>query len=93
MNMKQRILLTFAMLMTVCTFCVAQGREAYAVLSDGDKTLTFYYDTTKSSYGTNAYELNTEYDYPGSFGSDGDDHCEKDCIQQRFRLRASCSSR
>ena len=28
MNMKQRILLTFAMLMTVCTFCVAQGREA-----------------------------------------------------------------
>ena len=63
--MKQRILLTFAMLMTVCTFCVAQGREAYAVLSDGDKTLTFYYDTNKSSYGTNAYELNTEYDYPG----------------------------
>ena len=63
--MKQRLLLTFAMLMTVCTFCVAQGKEAYAVLSDEGKTLTFYYDTNKSTYGANAYELNTEYNYPG----------------------------
>lgn len=39
--------------------------EAYAVLSDDGKTLTFYCDGNKSSFGTNAYELNTEYNYPG----------------------------
>ena len=39
--------------------------EAYAVLSDDGKTLTFYCDANKSSFGTNAYELNTENNYPG----------------------------
>lgn len=39
--------------------------KAYAVLSDDGKTLTFYYNTNKSSFGTNAYGLNTNYNYPG----------------------------
>ncbi len=40
------------------------NREAYAVLSDGGKTLTFYYDTSKNSYGANAYPLNTGNNSP-----------------------------
>jgi surface protein len=34
-------------------------KEAYAVLSNNGKTLTFRYDFNKKSYGENAYELNT----------------------------------
>ena len=37
----------------------------YAVLSDDGKTLTFYYDGNKDSYGENAYDLNEEDVEPG----------------------------
>ena len=39
--------------------------EAYAVLSDDGKTLTFRYDSSKSSYGDNAYDLNEGDNLPG----------------------------
>lgn len=38
---------------------VINEKEAYAVLSNDGKTLTFRYDINKQSYGENAYELNT----------------------------------
>ena len=61
--MKQKLFLTLALLMTVCSFGMAQ--EAYAVLSNDGKTLTFHYDNNKSSFGTNAYGLNTYDQDPG----------------------------
>ena len=39
--------------------------EAYAVLSDDGKTLTFRYDSSKSSYGNKAYYLNEGNNLPG----------------------------
>jgi surface protein len=39
--------------------------EAYAVLSDDGKTLTFRYDSSKSSYGGKAYNLNEGDNAPG----------------------------
>ena len=39
--------------------------EAYAVLSDDGKTLTFRYDSSKSSYGDKAYNLNEGNNLPG----------------------------
>ena len=38
---------------------VLRTKEAYAVLSNDRKTLTFRYDMNKHSYGENAYKLNT----------------------------------
>lgn len=39
--------------------------EAYAVLSDDGKTLTFRYDSSKSSFGGKAYNLNEGDNLPG----------------------------
>ena len=64
MKTRQRLIVTLLMVMFMGMQVMAQ--EAYAVLSDDGTTLTFYYDTNKSSYGTNAYDAsNTGYDYPG----------------------------
>ena len=64
MKTKQRLIVTLLMVMFMGMQVMAQ--EAYAVLSDDGTTLTFYYDTNKSSYGTNAYDAsNTGYNYPG----------------------------
>ena len=35
--------------------------EAYAVLSNDGKTLTFYYDGNRSSYGSNTYDVNSSF--------------------------------
>ena len=64
--MKQKLFLTLALLMTVCSFGMAQSKQAYAVLSDDGKTLTFHYDANKSTYDVDhAYELNTYDQDPG----------------------------
>ena len=44
------------MLMAVCSFSKAATKEAYAVYNNG--TLTFYYDTSKSSQTGDIYALN-----------------------------------
>ena len=41
------------------------AQQAYAVLSDDGKTLTFYYDGNKDSYGDKAYDLNEGNNLPG----------------------------
>ena len=41
------------------------AQQAYAVLSDDGKTLTFRYDSSKSSYGDKAYDLNEGNNLPG----------------------------
>ena len=43
--MKQKLFLTIAMMMAVCSFC--RAKEAYAVYDPVEKTLTFYYDNKK----------------------------------------------
>ena len=54
--MKQKLFLTLALLMTVCSF--GRTQEAYAVLSEDEKTLTFCYDDLRSTITTGTvYEL------------------------------------
>ena len=56
--MKQKLFLTLALLMTVCSFGRAQSKQAYAVLSEDEKTLTFCYDDLSSTITTGTvYEL------------------------------------
>lgn len=69
--MKQKLLLTLALLMTVCSFGMAQSKQAYAVYTEGDEatsylnTLTFYYDDQKSTRPGTKYDLNTGNSAPG----------------------------
>ena len=69
--MKQKLFLTLALLMTVCSFGMAQSKQAYAVYTEGDgtisnpNTLTFYYDDQKSSRSGTKYDLNTGNSDPG----------------------------
>lgn len=52
--------------MTVCSFGMAQSKQAYAVLSDDGKTLTFHYDANKSTYDDDHVSgLNTYDQVPG----------------------------
>jgi len=44
------------------------AQEAYAVLSDDGKTFTFRYDSSKSSYGDKAYDLNEGDNEPEWYG-------------------------
>ena len=61
--MKQKLLLTIALLMAVCSFSKAATKEAYAVYNNG--TLTFYYDTSKSSRTGDKYDINNDGSVPG----------------------------
>lgn len=69
--MKQKLFLTLALLMTVCSFGIAQSKQTYAVYTEGDgtisnpNTLTFYYDDQKSSRPGTKYNLNTGNSAPG----------------------------
>ena len=55
--------------MAVCSFTKAATKEAYAVYNNG--TLTFYYDTSKSSRTGEKYVMNDDGGYPGWYN----DHC------------------
>lgn len=69
--MNQKLFLTLALLMTVCSFGIAQSKQTYAVYTEGDgtisnpNTLTFYYDDQKSSRSGTKYDLNTGNSDPG----------------------------
>ena len=55
----------FIALVTMFMGTKVMAQEAYAVLSDDSKTLTFRYDSSKSSYGGKAYNLNEGDNLPG----------------------------
>ncbi|MBR2242661.1 MAG: hypothetical protein IJ885_05415, partial [Prevotella sp.] len=63
--MNQKLFLTLALLMTVCSVGMAQSKQTYAVYTEGDgtisnpNTLKFYYDDQKSSRPGTKYDLNT----------------------------------
>lgn len=81
--MKQKLFLTLALLMTVCSFGRAQ--EAYAVLSEDEKTLTFYYDDLRSTITTGTvYEL-TIGDLPPGWISDEIYNIEKVVFTDAFK--------
>ncbi len=63
--MKQKLFLTLAMLLTVCSF--SRAKEAYAVYDSGDQTLTFRYDDDWANQPTSVYKykLNTGSNTPG----------------------------
>ena len=63
--MKQKLFLTIVMLITFCGFCKAADKEAYAVYTSGDRTLSFYYDAKRSEREGDKYDLNTGYNAPG----------------------------
>ena len=55
--MKQKLFLTLAMLVVMCSFCNAQSKVAYAIYTSGNQTLSFYYDTENRE--GDRYDLNT----------------------------------
>lgn len=59
--------------------------DAYAVLSDDGKTLTFYYDGNKDSYGENAYDLNEENVCPGWIDYSNPDKIQKVVFTSSFQ--------
>ena len=65
METKQRFITMFIALVAMFMGTQVKADEAYAVLSDNGKTLTFYYDMNKSTFGDTAYDLNTADNKPG----------------------------
>lgn len=65
METKQRSITMFIALVAMLMGTKVMAQEAYAVLSDDSKTLTFRYDSSKSSYGDKAYDLNEGNNLPG----------------------------
>ena len=65
METKQRFITMFIALVAMFMGTKVMAQEAYAVLSDDGKTLTFRYDSSKSSYGDKAYDLNEGNNLPG----------------------------
>ena len=65
METKQRFITMFIALVAMFMGTKVMAQEAYAVLSDDGKTLTFRYDSSKSSYGNKAYYLNEGNNLPG----------------------------
>ncbi len=65
METKQRFITMFIALVAMFMGTKVMAQEAYAVLSDDSKTLTFYYDGNKDSYGDKAYDLNEGNNLPG----------------------------
>ena len=65
METKQRFITMFIALVAMFMVTKVMAQEAYAVLSDDGKTLTFRYDSSKSSYGDKAYNLNEGNNLPG----------------------------
>ena len=88
--MKQKLFLTLALLMTVCSFGMAQSKQAYAVYTVGDgtisnpNTLTFYYDDQKSSRPGTKYDLNTGNNEPGWY-TDHKSDIQKAEIDESFK--------
>ena len=59
--------------------------EAYAVYNSQAKTLTFNYDSNKSSYGENAYDLNEENCAPGWIDYDNPKEIQKVVFTSSFQ--------
>lgn len=57
----------------------------YAVLSGDSKTLTFYYDGNKDSYGENAYDLNEENGTPGWINNSNPNKIQKVVFTSSFQ--------
>lgn len=76
--------------MTVCSFGMAQSKQAYAVYTVGDgtisnpNTLTFYYDDQKSSRPGTKYDLNTGNTEPGWY-TDHKSDIQKAEIDESFK--------
>jgi surface protein len=68
METKQRFITMFIALVAMFMGTKVMAQEAYAVLSDDGKTLTFRYDSSKSSYGDKAYDLNEGDNEPEWYG-------------------------
>ena len=62
--MKSRLLLAF-LLSIFAGLQTIKAQEAYAVYTDNNTTLTFYYDTERSSRTGTTYDLNVESQIPG----------------------------
>ena len=88
--MKQKLFLTLALLMTICSFGMAQSKQAYAVYTEGDgtisnpNTLKFYYDDQKSSRPGTKYDLNTGNTEPGWY-TDHKSDIQKAEIDESFK--------
>jgi surface protein len=68
METKQRFITMFIALVAMFMGTKVMAQEAYAVLSDDGKTFTFRYDSSKSSYGDKAYDLNEGDNEPEWYG-------------------------
>ena len=68
METKQRFITMIIALVAMFMGTKVMAQEAYAVLSDDGKTFTFRYDSSKSSYGDKAYDLNEGDNEPEWYG-------------------------
>lgn len=74
--MKLRILFTTALLIAISTISIA--KEAYAVYTSSDKTLTFYYDNNRNGKSGDVYDLNESLATPQWITE------EKDIVKVKF---------
>ena len=70
--MKPKTLLRRMAVLVATLMCAlgANAQQAYACYTSSNTTLTFYYDTQRSSRTGTTYSLNTDYDDPGWYTDD-----------------------
>ena len=68
----KRLFPTKMLALLACLMCTtsALAQEAYAVFTPDNTTLTFYYDTQRSTRAGTTYDLNEEYSMPNWSYSD-----------------------
>ncbi len=73
-----------ALILLLSPLTMLAQKETYAALSDGGKTLTFYYDTQRISRGT-TYDLNSGLNNPGWYTYDNYETVTKVVFDSSFK--------
>ena len=83
--MRKTLLFRLAVLVTAVVCALgASAQEAYAVYTSENTTLTFYYDTQRSSRPGTTYDLNTNHNDPGWVTDETNDNVTKVVFDPSF---------
>ena len=83
--MKNLLLFRLVVLVTAMMSALgASAQEAYAVYTSENTTLTFYYDTQRSSRPGTTYDLNTNHNDPGWVTDETNDNVTKVVFDPSF---------
>lgn len=85
MKTKQRLLAMLLMMLFMGMKMMAATNEAYAVYVASSKTLTFYYDTQKSTRPGTAYSLNTDNNNPEWYDENNTVEVQKVVFHSSFK--------